>query len=75
MVTSDERTTTQKAAEELRQVARYVDRHAESLVGDMDGIYVLEGGLRVSFTLLEHASIPTITVSRECLVYERRDTR
>jgi len=66
------RTTTEIAAEKLREVARYLDTNAESLVGDLDGIYILEGGLHFSFTLLEHDRIPTIKVTRECIVLERQ---
>lgn len=67
-----ERTTTEKAAEELRKVARYLEANAEALVGDCDSVFVLDTGLRVSFTLLEHDSIPTVTVTRECIVVDKR---
>ena len=70
-MTSDTRTTSEKAAEKRRDVARYLDAHAESLVGDLDSIYVIEGGLRFSFTLEDCECIPTIEVTRECIVYER----
>ena len=62
--------TSARAAAQLRTVAHYLDEHAESIVGDLDNVYILEGGLRVSFTLLYDASIPTLTVTREHLVYE-----
>lgn len=71
-MTQDTRTTSEQAAEKLREVARYIDTHAESLVGDLDGVYVLEGGLRFSFVLLHDQSISTIEVSKEYIVYERQ---
>ena len=71
-MTQDTRTTSEQAAERLREVARYIDAHAESLVGDLDGVYVIEGGLRFSFTLSHGQSIPTIEVAKEYIVYERQ---
>lgn len=71
-MTQDTRTTSEQAAEKIREVARYIDAHAESLVGDLDGVYVLEGGLRFSFALLHDQSIPTIEVTKEYIVYERQ---
>ena len=64
-------TTTDRAAEQLRNVARYMIENADALVGDLDSVYVCEGGLRFSFELLDDACIPTINVTRECLVFER----
>ena len=57
------------AARRLRETARFMDEHAESLVGDLDGIYVLDGGLRFSFTLLDEEVVPTITVTKEAIVH------
>ena len=67
--TKQQRTTTERAVKQLRDIARYLDEHAEAIVGDMDNVYILEGGLRVSFPLLDDASVPTLTVTHEHLVY------
>lgn len=64
-------TKTERAAARLREVAQYMIGHAESLVGDMDGVYVAEGGLRFEFTLRDDAAIPTINVTREHIVLEK----
>ena len=72
--TTDTRTTSEQAAAQLREVADYLSNNAEAIVGDIDSIYVLEGGLRISFTLLENQSIPTLEVSKECIVYERQQS-
>lgn len=70
-MTRDVTPTSERAAEQLREVARFMDANAESLVGDLDSVYVLDAGLRFSFVLLEHDTIPTIEVTREVLVHER----
>ena len=70
-MTRDVTPTSERAAEQLREVARFMDANAESLVGDLDSVYVLDAGLRFSFVLLEHDTIPTIEVTREVIVCER----
>ena len=70
-MTRDVTPTSERAAEQLREVARFMDANAESLVGDLDSVYVLDTGLRFAFVLLEHGSIPTIEVTREVIVHER----
>lgn len=70
---SNNKPTTARAVEQLRTIAHYLDEHAESIVGDMDDVYILEGGLRVSFPLLDDASVPTLTVTHEHLVMRRVD--
>lgn len=62
---------TERAVAKLRETAEYIANNAESLVGDMDGVYVVEGGLRFEFTLCDDATIPTVTVTKEHIVYER----
>lgn len=66
---ADTHTTTEQTAEKLREVARYLDAHAESLVGDMDSVFVLDGGLRFSFVLSSN-TVPTVEVARECIVWD-----
>ena len=65
-------THTERAVMQLYEVAQYMMRHADTLIGNMDDCYVVEGGLRFEFTLTDDASIPTITVTKEHLVYERQ---
>lgn len=55
---------TAKAASQLREVAAFLDRNAEALVGDMDSTYVLDTGLRFEFYVLERDSIPTVKVTK-----------
>ena len=62
-------TITEKAVAQLKAYARYIDEHAESIIGNIDAPnYVTEAGINVSFTLLSHESIPTITVTKEHIV-------
>ena len=62
-------TITEKAVAQLKAYARYIDEHAESIIGNIDQPnYVTEGGIDVSFTLLSHESIPTLTVTKEHIV-------
>lgn len=57
---------TEKAVAQLRAYARYIDEHAENIIGDIDRPnYVTESGIRLSFTLLEHDAVPTIDVTKE----------
>jgi len=60
-----------RAAYRLREVAHYLDDNAEALVGDLDSIYVLEDGLRFSFVLEDRNTVPTVAVTRECIVLNR----
>lgn len=55
----------EKAAGELRSVARFLDKNAEALVGDMDSTYVLDTGLRFEFSIMERGSIATVRVAKE----------
>ena len=62
-------TITEKAVAQLKAYARYIDEHAENIIGNIDAPnYVTEAGINVSFTLLSHESIPTITVTKEHIV-------
>ena len=62
-------TITEKAVAQLKAYARYIDEHAESIIGNIDAPnYVTEAGINVSFTLLSHESIPTLTVTKEHIV-------
>ena len=62
-------TITEKAVAQLKAYARYIDEHAESIIGNIDQPnYVTEEGIDVSFTLLSHESIPTLTVTKEHIV-------
>ena len=62
-------TITEKAVAQLKAYARYIDEHAESIIGNIDAPnYVTEAGINVSFTVLSHESIPTLTVTKEHIV-------
>ena len=62
-------TITEKAVAQLKAYARYIDEHAESIIGNIDAPnYVTEAGINVSFTLLSYESIPTFTVTKEHIV-------
>ena len=62
-------TITEKAVAQLKAYARYIDEHAESIIGNIDAPnYVTESGINVSFTLLSYESIPTLTVTKEHIV-------
>ena len=62
-------TITEKAVAQLKAYARYIDEHAESIIGNIDAPnYVTKAGINVSFTLLSHESIPTLTVTKEHIV-------
>ena len=64
-------TITEKAVAQLKAYARYIDEHAESIIGNIDQPnYVTEEGINVSFTLLSHDSIPTFTVTKEHIVLD-----
>lgn len=64
----DERTTTEKAVEQLRAYGRYITTHAENIIGNIDKPnYVLESGIRISF-ILDCKSIPVLEVKHEYLV-------
>lgn len=60
-----------RAAYRLREVARYLDENAEKLVGDLDSVHVIEGGLRFSFEITDDCSIPTVKVEKECIVLNK----
>lgn len=61
--------TTEKAVAQLKAYGKHIYDHAENIVGNIDKPnYVTEGGIRISFTLLEHDRIPTLDVSKEHIV-------
>ena len=63
------RTITGKAVYLLREYARYIDEHAEALIGDIDQPnYITGDGIRLSFTLLENDAIPTLKVEKMHIV-------
>lgn len=64
-------TATEKAVAQLRAYARYMDEHAENIIANIDSPdYVTDGGIRVSFTLMEHDLVPTLTVTKEHIVLD-----
>lgn len=71
MRTTTNQHTTERAVAQLRAYAKYIYEHAENIIGDIDRPnMVTEGGITLSFTLLEHDAAPTLTVTKERLVLE-----
>ena len=67
---SDNRTT-EKAVKQLKAYAKYIEEHAENIVGNIDKPnWITDDGIRVSFRLMEHDCIPTLTVTREHMVLD-----
>ena len=68
---TDSKTTTEKAVEQLKAYAKYIEEHAENIVGNIDKPNLIaDGGLKVSFTLMEHDYVPTLQVTKEHIVLD-----
>lgn len=68
---NENRTMTEKAVKQLRVYGQYIVDNAETIVSNIDKpTWVTEGGLRISFTLLEHESAPILEVSHEYIVID-----
>lgn len=68
------RTPTERAVHVLREYARYIDEHADALIGDIDPPnYVAEGGIHVEFDLRDD-ELPNVTVSKNYLVFNSPKT-
>ncbi len=68
---TDNRTTTEKAVKQLKAYGQYIVDNAETIVSDIDQpTWVIEGGIRIAFTLLEYESAPILEVSHEYIVRE-----
>ena len=63
---------TSMAVEELRSVAAFIDAHAGSIIGDMDETFIAENGLRFEFSVMEHDSIPTLTMNKTYFVMDKK---
>lgn len=62
---------TEKAVALLKAYGRYIVDHAENIIGNVDPPnYVTEDCLRVSFTLADHDSVPTVEVTKEYIVID-----
>lgn len=59
------------AIHQRREVAHYLDENAEALVGDMESVYTLSGGLTFSFTIADYYSVPTVEVRHEYVALNR----
>lgn len=65
------RTPTSKAVYRLREYARYLDEHAEALIGDIDPLnYIIEDGIKVSFTI-SYGKVPHVNIEKEYLVLNK----
>lgn len=68
---TDSKTATEKAVAQLKAYAKHMYDNAEGIIGDIDKPnYVAEGGIRVSFTLLEDDVAPTLCVDMNYLVLD-----
>lgn len=64
------------AAERIREVGRWLEAHADNIVGENNGEYIAKGGLTVSFTLESGTRCPVVKVERLHLVEnEMKGTR
>ena len=60
---------TEKAVAQLKAYGKYIHENAENIVGNIDKPnYVTDGGIRISFTLLDHDRVPTLDVCKEHIV-------
>ena len=65
------KTTTDKAVAQLKAYAKYIDEHAENIIGNIDKPnYVTNEGIRISFTLLAYESAPILEVSHDYIVVD-----
>lgn len=70
-VTKEQSSITEKAVKQLRAYAKYMYDNAEAIIGNIDKPnYVTEDGIDLSFTLLEHDSVPVIRFTKECIVLD-----
>lgn len=68
---NDNRTITEKAVKQLKAYGQYIVDNAEVIVSDIDKpTWVIEGGMRIAFTLLEHESVPILEVSHGYIVLD-----
>lgn len=65
-------TLSEQAVRELRSVAEFIDRHADSIIGDIDNVYVLDDGIHIEFDVMQHDSICTVRVSKEFIPIEKK---
>ncbi len=65
------KTITERAVAQLKAYAKYIDEHAENIIGNIDKPnYVTNEGIRISFTLLAYESAPILEVSKDYLAME-----
>ena len=68
---TDSNTITEKAVTQLKAYAKYIEEHAENIVGNIDKPnWVTEDGIRLSFRLVGHGYVPTLTVTKEHVVLD-----
>ena len=71
MISKCDESLSEQAVRELRNVAEFIDRHAESIIGDIDNVYVLADGIHIEFDVVQHDSICTVRVSKEFIAIEK----
>lgn len=60
-----------RAIQELRDVAEFLDVHAETLLRDFDNLYIAEHGCRIELEILPRDSVTSIKVQKEYLVVKK----
>ena len=59
---TDNQTIIEKAVEQLKDYGQYIVDNAETIVSDIDKpTWVIDGGIRIAFTLLDHGNAPNRT--------------
>lgn len=67
---------TEKAVAQLKAYGQYIIDNAETIVSNIDKpTWVVEGGIRIAFTLSDHESVPVLEVSHEYLVLDAMEIR
>ena len=61
----------ERAVEELRDVAAFLDENAEKLLSDLDDFYIAEHGCRIELELLPRNSVTTVSVQKDYLVLKK----
>ena len=60
------------AINQVRELARYLDRNAPAIIGDITGVYVREDGIKIECTLDPRDTLPTVTVSKSYIVLDKQ---
>lgn len=65
------KTSTEKAVAQLKAYGQYIVDNAETIISNIDEpTYVIDSGIRISFTLLERDNAPILEVSHDYIVID-----